>query len=406
MKAAKNTLLGLAIGTALTAGFIATAPAQAQEGPDSVPQDPSLIPDAQHWVSKASSTVHLRFTTQWQKMKQEMDRRASQESAGTKGQPTVQPTAAVVLKDKMFNKDTSTSDQYQTSIAIDPLNVNRIVGGYDDYRSSDDNTGWSISTDGGATVLKDGVIPPVVVFDGTVLLRSQGAPAVAADKAGNFFMASLHSDGSPGNNAVTISRSPKAGSAQGVFSAACTGGNDPDCWPVRKAVAVSPCSSSSGIQHDKPWIAVDTSTSPAAGSVYLVWTAFTCASGNYVSYIRLSKCNNALTSCTAPFVLESTPATESSHFVQFSHATVGPTGKVYVSWVRYQGYGTSQQALIRMRVIAPLADSTKVGTVGPTRAMHTETLPIPWKTPPYSMNWGSDGSLVAIAMICSPVTPE
>src|SRR5262249_36585584 len=155
---------------------------------------------------------------------------------------------------------------------------------------------WSVSTDGGATVAKDGQLPAVTLLG--VSVPSQGDPAVAVDKTGNFFLASTHFDAADNNpNGITLFRSRRAGSAVGLFSAACSGGTDPDCWDLSRVVVAEQCTSAGGGFNEKPWIAVDHSDSVAAESVYVVWTRLGCAFGDESSTVFLVKCANTLTTC-------------------------------------------------------------------------------------------------------------
>ena len=210
---------------------------------------------------------------------------------------------------------------------------------------------------------------------------------LAVDSKGNFFLVSLffaNSTFSP--SGIGIARSPAAGAATGLFSAACTSGDgNVNCWPTIKVVAGNTCSGASAPVHDKPYIAVDKSASVAAGSVYVVWTKFGCAASDLSTTILLAKCNNALSTCTAPVTLETTPGTGSfDDFVQFSHITVGPTGKVYVTWVKHAGPSDKDDInTLRMRVITPSALATSVGTLGPLRDVTVESQPIPFGSSPY-----------------------
>lgn len=342
----------------------------------------ALAPNAPHWADKASSNVRLRFTNRWQQLKAG--------AARTGGLPApasdLSIEAAVTFGSKVFNKESASGlPQNETTIAIDPLNTSRFVGGYNDYRgllSPYNFTGWSTTTDDLTTIAKDGQIPPAVVLGQA--LPSGGDPAADVDSSGNFFMGTFWFDDMDPNG-VGIARSPAAGSATGVFSAACTGGGDTDCWPVRRVVAENTCSSTGGYFHDKPYIAVDRSSSAASGSVYIVWTRFGCAFSDFSSRIMIAKCTNSLAVCTAPVVLEYTPGTGSYFdFVQLSHLAVGPTGKVYVVWNRHSGsaYAT-ELSYVRLRVITPTSSTSSVGTVGPFRTVHAETSPIPWGLAPY-----------------------
>lgn len=347
---------------------------------------PALAPDAPHWAARASSGVWLRYTNG----RKEIERAAGAESRAAAALSASNP-AGVVFGQTVFNKDASAMPQFETSIAIDPRNANRLVGAYTDYRGlldPDNNpnfTGWSTSTDGGRTVAKDGQLRAVDVLG--VSLPSQGVAVVAADKNGNFFLSSLQSQRyDPATNGITVFRSPAAGSSTGVFAGSCTGGTDADCWPTVTVVAADTCDFTSGGHfYDRPYVAVDRSSSVASGSVYVVWTLHGCADMDQSTAIQIAKCTNSLSSCTAPVTLDSTTGTGSAFdLVQSSHLTVGPTGKVYVTWVARSGDTPQEETdIIRLLVIAPTASASVVGTLGPLRTVHTETLPLPWYSVPF-----------------------
>jgi len=379
-------LLALHVVSALTlAGGVLSARSafSAEEGPPPSTGRPALVPDAPHWASRASSVVWLRHTTKWQELK-------SAAAARGLAPPALEAHTAtgVVFGQTVFNKDASALPQNETSVAMDPKNANRVVGGYNDYRgllpppALPNFTGWSISTDGGVTVAKDGQLRSVTILG--VSVPSQGDPVVAVDTNGNFFMGSLQFDAdfmSP--SGITVFRSPAAGGSTGVFGSSCTGGTNVDCWPTVNVVAAETCTSSGGHFYDKDYIAVDRSTSAASGSVYVIWTLFGCADSS--SAIQIAKCTNNLASCTAPVTLDSTTGTGAAlDFVQLSHLTVGPTGKVYVTWVAHSGNSPDVETdSIRLRVITPTASASSIGTLGPLRTVQTETSPIPWDTAPY-----------------------
>lgn len=275
-------------------------------------------------------------------------------------------------------------------MAIDPTNVNRIVGVYNDYRDLNRRgySGWSISRDAGATVQKDGLIPGMILIPGEYGTISTGSVSVAADSKGNLFLAGRHSETfSNYPNGITIARSPKAGSPTGVFSSACAGGLDPDCWPTIKAVTGNRCSPSSSQDYfdDNPFIAVDQTTGPAAGQVYVVWTRFPCSYTNLSSYIMIARCDNLLSVCTAPVVLDSRPGTGGPiDFVQQPHVAIALTGALYVTWIRHSGANLeAESAKIMLRRIEPTSSSSSVGTIGPLRAVHSEMQPLPWGFAPY-----------------------
>lgn len=388
--AGTTALLGMALAT-----MPKVAAQQSGANPALAMQNADLMPGAPHWVKWASSNVRVRFTAKWQAMAKTVAPLAAGapdfELAPESGE--VAPMGAVSFGQVMFNKDTSILPQNETTVVFDPLNAARVVGAYNDFRgvfSSGGVSGWSISTTGGTgatPVLKDGQLQPAVVAGRAV--PSQGDPVLAVDTAGNYFYGSLYIGFDPSTfntlSGLGIARSPKAGSAQGIFSAACAGGDgDVDCWPKIKIVAGEVCTFSGGHFHDKPYIAVDKSSSVGAGSVYIVWTRFNCANPGVA--ILAAKCTNSLSSCTAPVVLESTAGTGAFiDFLQLSHIAISPAnGKVYLTWNKFFGSSFKNAPdTIRMRVITPNASPAVLGTLGPLRTVVTETLPIPFSGLPY-----------------------
>jgi hypothetical protein len=359
-------------------------PASGQGRPDPALTQRGLIltAGAFRWAAHASSNVWLRQTTRFQALRQTVRERAARlRGAG------LPPAAGVPLSMKMFNKDPFPLPQNETTVVADPVNIARVVGGYNDYRGLlvDNFTGWTTSTDGGNSTARDGQIPPTTVL-GTVV-PSQGDPALGVDAAGNLFMATFHFDSddfSP--NGITIARSPAPGNPKGVFSAACGGGADPDCWPVIKVVTANTCTSSSGFFDDKPYIAADPGSFLAGGAVYVTWTRFPCSGSDLSSYIMIVKCNNALAACSPPLTLESTTGLGSNFdFVQLSHLTVGSDGNIYVTWVKHSGDDSlSEVDRIRFQAIGPLSGTSGVGILaGGPRTVATESQPIPWGTAPY-----------------------
>src|SRR3989442_998053 len=149
-KGAVLVLLGLVSGVGFMGTPAQNAAAQAMKADEA--QDLDLVPGAPQWVEKASSTVWLRFTKRWQRMKEQAAKLMPAEGVAPGELPIA---AAVTFGAHVFNKDTSPLPQNETTVAIDPTNASRIVGGYNDNRGllspSGNFTGWSISTDGGAT---------------------------------------------------------------------------------------------------------------------------------------------------------------------------------------------------------------------------------------------------------------
>jgi len=69
------------------------------------------------------------------------------------------------------NQDTSGLPQNETWMTVNPLDINNIVGGANDYRNGDATAGWYTSFDGGLT-WTDGVFPLPGNYD------ASGDPAV------------------------------------------------------------------------------------------------------------------------------------------------------------------------------------------------------------------------------------
>jgi hypothetical protein len=367
-------------------GSGALVSAQQSDAASSAIAGARLVPGAPHWAKWASSTVYARFTPQWQAVAKTA---ASFAAASIVPSLEIEPEAAVSFGQVMFNRDPTILAQNATTVVFDPLSTTRVAGGYNDYRGliltstavGGDFSGWSISSSSGASVLKDGQLQPVFILGEKV--PSGGDPVLAVDRAGNYFYGSVYFDpiSFTPNNGVVIARSPKFGSATGIFSAACPGGDgNINCWPTVKLVAGEACTTSGGHFNDKDYIAVDDSTSVAAGSVYVVWSKLGCANSDSSSAIVVAKCTNTLSSCTAPVTLESTPGTGAViDELQLSHIAISPVnGKVYLTWDKFFGtLGSTATDTIRMRVISPSASAASVGTLGPLRTVVSETQPIP-----------------------------
>jgi len=106
--------------------------------------------------------------------------------------------------------------------------------------------------------------------------------------------------------------------------AACPGGSAPSCWPARRVVATAV----PGHTLDKEWL--DVGRSGAAGMV--VWVVFAdvevdFASGRATQSMEAVRCNAVLTSCTSPILISG-----SDPHAQLGDVTIGPDGRVYVTW--------------------------------------------------------------------------
>src|SRR6266567_1798275 len=243
------------------------------------------------------------------------------------------------------------------------------VEGTNDYRGILNNevdfTGWHLSTDGGESLTKEGLLTSI---DG---LASSGDPAYRADASCNFYAADLNftvfDPFTAGTSGVGVYRSDVGT----LLSSNCdTSGepfsSDPDCWPTRTLVATN----AAGDFLDKEWISVgDTGDGEP---VWVTWSDFNFTNPQFpfTASIMASRCEADLSSCSAPVKLSG-----SEKDVQFSDPTIGPDGRTYVSWVHVLGElsGNPQKFVLELRVAEP--GST---TFGPTRQVAVISQPLPF----------------------------
>lgn len=267
------------------------------------------------------------------------------------------PSANVAFNYR-FNGETRGMPQNEEALAKCSTGL---VGGVNDYRGffhsdTGDGTGWEYSSDRGAHLTKEGDLPGVTVSG--FYLPSGGDPAVVARNAGSgcvFYAASL-SFGLDFQepSAVVAYRTPKS-----TLDTQC-GDN---CWPTVKVVAKYKNGDTQFA--DKEWIA--TGPKPAGGSqVAVVYTLFDVNE----SSIRVVTCNEQLTACDTPVRLDGA-AYWTNDYVQFPYVSVGPNGKVYVTWVYWKWNEAANRfdALIRGEV-------SNGSSWGPIRTIRTEDQPL------------------------------
>lgn len=326
----------------------------------------TAIPDK--LLARVSQSVGVRY---WQsnpekapaplkRLFSELNERIAQASLHAQAAPSgVAPTA------DLFNLDTTGLPQNEESVSVCRSNTDVVLGGTNDYRGLLDPqmnfTGWHLSTDGGSTVQNEGRLPPLTV-DG-IELPSGGDPVDRADCDCDLFASSLNFnsvDREHNLNAIGVYRSDPG------TLASCPGGTDPSCWPVRRAVAVSEP------EHflDKEWI--DIGVSGNAGKV--VWVTYTdfafdaAAPAGFTASIQAVRCDAELVSCTDPILISG-----DDQDVQFSYVTIGPDGRVYVTWSEILGEreGMPETFIHKLR-IAP-EGSTQFG---PEQVIYEERLAI------------------------------
>jgi len=272
-----------------------------------------------------------------------------------------------------FNLDGLGLPQNEESVAACRQNPRLVLGSTNDYRGLVDPlgnfTGWHFSTDGGATVANEGLLPAVRLAGGNVVPSGGDPVDVFADTCAAYAASLAYDPADPfGNpNGIAVYRSDPA------TLASCPGGAAPACWPVRRAVA----SSEPGHFLDKEWMHAGVSGS--AGLV--VWATYsdfaidpTAPLGFTGASIKAVRCSADLSRCTDPILISGDDAD-----VQFSDVTVGPDGRVYVTWSEIIGElpdspGFPSQTFVHKLRIAP-AGSTQFG---PERVIAEEGQPIPF----------------------------
>ena len=274
---------------------------------------------------------------------------------GSVNRPAPTPDlASIPVNGFRFVNDASYMPQTETSVDVDPANINHVVGGVNDFRfflcgpplpASDcpsgftkSVSGFTVSVDGGRTVLKGDAIPGMtkVVLNGTGVpfpefLASFGDPSVAAGVTGNFYYASLSISLNSSANGIEL-----AVSNAGLFNptvdcttpfAAPTTNN---CWTT--TFITGNLTDLAGSFEDKELISVDRdSTSPHYGDVYVSWDHFT-ATGTTESWV--ARCTPALV-CTMLAGDSQPPLYATDPYPVFTTPAVGSDGAAHFTWCNY-----------------------------------------------------------------------
>ncbi len=213
------------------------------------------------------------------------------------GPPEKSPLArALPGNDVRVNQDSSTQNQDETSITVNPADPLNVVGAWNDYFivNPGQNTvigyGWTL--DGGAT-WQSGRIN----FSTLPANQSTGDPAVASDSQGNIYLAIL----------------AYSGTASGILVSKSTDGGATFAEPVRLDNG-----------GDKEYVTVD----PGTDAVYVVWEN-TGASRN--QGIFFSKSIDHGTSFTSRRQI----STNLGGTNNGATPSVGPDGEIYVVWSNF-----------------------------------------------------------------------
>ncbi len=293
---------------------------------------------------------------------------AAKAIAQAKSAPSTGSTASPAVSGLLrFNSDSVGLPQNEESVSTCWDRPDVVLGGTNDYRGllnpKGNFTGWHLSTDGGKSLANEGLLPTVGVFGAQV--PSGGDPVnVATPDCTHLYAGSLNYDpfhsGKPSGVGVYRTTPQRL--------AACSGGDDPSCWPVRRAVAQT---NQKNHFLDKEWMAVG--RSGAAGRV--VWVTYSDFDlsgpvGFNGGSIKAVRCTEDLSTCTKPILISGSDAD-----VQFSDVTIDATGRTYITWSQITGEleGTPQTFIHKLRVAEPGSTS-----FGPARTVYRETRAIPF----------------------------
>ena len=207
------------------------------------------------------------------------------------------------------------SSQSETNVASFG---NTVLVAYNDstgFAISTSGQAYSVSTDSGASFTEIGDFPTQLTG------FNFGDPGLAVDRKGVFYQSHIAGDLNLDPNFSQVSGLAKSTDGGASFSA-------PIYTPPPPGANTTILSAFA----DKPFITVDTSSSPNAGTVYLTYTSFEFSSTFLSSaVIRLSKSTDGGLTLSAPVAL----SPGGGAFAQGSQPAVGPNGELYVAWFNF-----------------------------------------------------------------------
>jgi len=338
-------------------------------------KDRRVDTDALAHVSQSVAVHHwLAHPNQAPDHLQEVFRRANELVARAR---SPQAAAAPFRAADRLNDDLFGLPQNEESVSACRLDDSLVIEGTNDYRGLLDSegnfTGWHLSTDGGNSLAKEGLLPAVSV-GGTATRPSGGDPVYSFSELDcDVYGASLNYDPFDpfaNTNGIGIYKTDETSLLSGACDPTAADLSDEDCWPTRRYAAFA-----ADATHflDKEWFDVGDT-----GDGEHVWVTYTDFDGTptppnpagFSAEIFAVRCDADLVDCTAPI-----PVSENDVDVQFSDVTIGPDQRTYITWAQIFGEltGDPQTFVIKMRVAEP--GST---TFGPERVVFEEELAIPF----------------------------
>jgi len=213
-------------------------------------------------------------------------------------------------------------------IAVDPNDPQNLVAAISDFgiRDGYNTTKYALSTDNGASWQEsyleyDPATDYLQTGDGFFWIANSD-PVVAIDRAGNVFLVNVFL-GLINDNGIYLSWSNLSGGSV--------------CFTAQETLPIATHPDLfAGVFEDKPWLAVDNSSSVHAGNLYVSWSRFI---GESTDMIVFSRSTDRGVTWSSPVPI-SPP--EENGAVQGSQVAVGPYGEVYVAYELFYVGGKRQ----------------------------------------------------------------
>jgi hypothetical protein len=227
--------------------------------------------------------------------------------------------------------------QNEPTVAVDPRNTAIVVAGSNDYCAQIVNgdvwAGYYRSSDGGAT-WQDSLVPGYPADQSPAGLASPahgscgaaGDPTQAFDRDGRLFYGFICFNRAKPINGSTYVATYDQDGAHYARTALVDRGSP------------SAQFSSSGLFQDKINLAVDQTTGPTGGNVYVAWARYSGKAANNV--ILFSRSTDHGQTFTQPVRISPGLASE-----QYADIAVGPDGAVYVTYRTYAGQAQTSDAV-------------------------------------------------------------